>query len=135
MYREALEAEPTLADDLRAGHRYNAACAAALAAGGMGEDADKLEEQERADWRGQALAWLRADLALWNKQLEQNTPQVRAAVKKTLQHWQQDKDLAGVRDETALAKLPQAEQEPWRALWVEVSSLATRAQSDKADPQ
>ena len=121
------------AEDPCAGHRYNPACAAALAASGLGKDADKLKAPERAEWRGQALAWLRADLAQWNKQLEQNTPQVRAAVQKTLQHWQRDKDLAGVRDEAALAKLPEAEQIEWRNLWSAVDSLATRAQAEKAD--
>jgi hypothetical protein len=37
-------------------------------------------------------------------------------------NWLVDPDLAGVRDpgEPGLAKLPDAEQEPWRKLWADV---------------
>ena len=34
-----------------------------------------------------------------------------------------DPDLAGVRDVAALAALPEAERDEWRALWVEVDRL------------
>ncbi len=37
-WAEAIEADPKLGDDRRAGHRYNAACAAALAASGQAKD-------------------------------------------------------------------------------------------------
>jgi tetratricopeptide (TPR) repeat protein len=47
----AFAADAGLADDLKAGHRYNAACAAALAGCGAGKDADKLEGKERAHLR------------------------------------------------------------------------------------
>ena len=55
--------EPKLADNLAAVHRYNAACAAALAACGQGNDADNLDGKECARLRGQALDWLRARAA------------------------------------------------------------------------
>jgi serine/threonine protein kinase/Flp pilus assembly protein TadD len=48
-------------------HRYNAACAAALPGCGQGEDSQALGEPERARLRRQALDWLRADLAAWQK--------------------------------------------------------------------
>jgi hypothetical protein len=35
--------------------------------------------------------------------------------------------LAGLRDEAALAKLPEDEQEACRALWAEVDALLTKA--------
>src|SRR5262249_9637984 len=41
-YPEAFADQPRLAQDLRTGHRYNAARAAVLAATGQGKDADKL---------------------------------------------------------------------------------------------
>ena len=50
---------------------------AALAAGGFGGDATRLDAAERARLRGQALVWLRDDLGLWGKQLEAGGPQVR----------------------------------------------------------
>src|SRR5262249_52830376 len=64
LYQQALAAQPSLAGDLRAGHRYDAACAAVLAGCGQGNDAGKLDAAERDRWRRQALDWLRADLAL-----------------------------------------------------------------------
>jgi hypothetical protein len=61
--RSALLAEsPKLAADLKWQRRYNAACAAALAAAGKGEDAAKLDEKECDRWRKQALDWLKAEL-------------------------------------------------------------------------
>jgi hypothetical protein len=62
---------------------------------------------------------LRADLALWGKQAEGGTPQARALVQKTLRHWQEDADLAGLRDAAALAKLPEAERAEWKKLWAD----------------
>src|SRR5262249_54469091 len=107
--------------------RYNAACAAAPAGCGQGEDADQLDEQERAPWRRQALDWLRADLAHWTKAVENDTPPTRAALPGTLRHWQRDPDLAGLRDAAALAELPEEEREAWRGPWAEVKEALTRA--------
>jgi tetratricopeptide (TPR) repeat protein len=50
-YADAFTAEPKLADDLQRWNRYGAACAAALAAAGKGEDAAKLADQERVKLR------------------------------------------------------------------------------------
>src|SRR5262249_52791378 len=108
---------------LKALHRYNAACAAAQAGCGQGKDGDKVDDGERARLRQQALDWLRADLVLRGKQAE-GTPQARAVVLKTLQHWRTDPDLLGVRDESALARLPAEEQSGWRKLWADVAKLA-----------
>jgi serine/threonine-protein kinase len=129
LWREAFDAEPKLAEDLKAGHRYNAACAAALAGCGQGEDVAKLDEQEKARWRKQALDWLKADLALRAKQLESGKPEDRAEVLKTLRHWQSDTDLAGVREPAALAKLPEPERQSWEKLWADVAAVLTKAGS------
>ena len=59
LYADAFAANQPLADDLGAGHRYNAARAAALADCGHGEDAKDLEGGERKRWRDQARQWLR----------------------------------------------------------------------------
>src|SRR5262249_1149736 len=63
LWGEAFEAEAKLADDLKAGYRYQAATAAALAAAGKGRDAGGLEDAQKAALRKRALAWLQADLA------------------------------------------------------------------------
>jgi len=95
-YREAFAAEPKLADDLYADHRYNAACASALAGCGQGSDAANLASQESsACAAGARLA--AADLAAWQILLKKGTrpgPHHRA---KAMRHWQQDTDFAGVR--------------------------------------
>jgi hypothetical protein len=126
-YADAVAAQPKLADDMHAQNRYNAACAAALAAAGQGEDAAKLDDKERARLPRQALDWLRADLVLWSKQAESSTPQNQTAVQQTLQHWQEDADLAGLRDGAALAKLPEAERADWKKLWADVEETLKKA--------
>jgi serine/threonine-protein kinase len=127
VYADGFAADARLAEGLAPDHRYNAACYAALAAAGQGQDASKLDEKERARLRQQALAWLRADLAARAKRLEGGTPQERAATQKHLRHSQQDSDLATVRDAAALAKLPEAERVEWNKLWAEVAALLKKA--------
>jgi tetratricopeptide (TPR) repeat protein len=132
LYAAAFVAEPKQAEDLRATHRYNAACAAALAGCGQGQDAP-VDAQERARLRRQALGWLRADLTAWGKLLDQAPDQARAATEQALRHWQQDADFAGVRGE-ALAKLPGTERQPWQALWQAVHALHRRAAAHDTRP-
>jgi tetratricopeptide (TPR) repeat protein len=124
----AFAAEPTLADDLQASHRYNAACSAALAAAGQGEDAGKLDDKERARLRKQALDWLKADLAVSTKRLQSGSRIARRLVTQQMQHWQKDTDLAGIRDKVAVAKLPAEEQKACTQLWADVAELLKKAQ-------
>jgi tetratricopeptide (TPR) repeat protein/serine/threonine protein kinase len=129
MYAEAFAIDPKRADDLKSGNRYNAACAAALAAASLGKDAIKLADKERLRLRQQAQEWLRADLALWSKALDNATPQTRASAHQTLRHWQADSDLAGLRDAAALAKFSKAEREAWQKLWANVDALRKKAEA------
>jgi serine/threonine-protein kinase len=131
LWTEAFQAEPKLADDMQAQHRYNAACAAALAGCGQGQDKPPLEEPTKARWRKQATDWLKKDLAAWSKILGSGPPQVRQSVAETLQHWKTDTDLAGLRDATALKRLPEAEQKACGALWAEVDGLLAKAREAK----
>jgi serine/threonine-protein kinase len=125
-YREAFAHDAKLADDLQKQHRYNAACAAALAGCGQGKDASALDDQERARLRQQALAWLQADLALWANQADQEDAKIRAAIQQMLCHWQTDADLAGIRDPDALKKLPEAERNSCRKLWDDVAAVQAK---------
>ena len=43
-------------------------------------------------------------------------------VRQALQEWQQDADLASVRDQAALDRLPDDERRPWRELWHDVAA-------------
>jgi tetratricopeptide (TPR) repeat protein len=130
-YAKAFAADAQLAADLRAEHRYNAACAAGLAAAGQGEDADSLGDAERVRLRQQALRWLQDDLAALRQQADKGTAQARASVPPTLQHWQHDPDLGGLRDQAALANLPVAERAAWRKLWGDVNTLLNEVQKRK----
>jgi serine/threonine-protein kinase len=123
--------DPKLAGDLKAAHRYNAACWAALAAAGRGKDAAPLEAKERTRWRKQALAWLRADLDLWTGRAAGREPADRTAIRQALRHWQQDADLAGVREQAALAALPEAERQGWHQFWSDVAKLLQKVRPPK----
>jgi tetratricopeptide (TPR) repeat protein len=127
-YTGAFAAEPSLAEDQRATHRYNAACAAALTGCGQGADAQPLDEEERARLRRQARDWLRADLAAWSKRLDDDGAKAAPLVRRTMQHWSADTDFAGVRGADALARLPEAERQDWQKLWGEVVDMLTRAE-------
>jgi Flp pilus assembly protein TadD len=126
-FAAAFAADARLAEDVNNWNRYDAACAAALAGCGRGVDAAELDETDRARLRGQALAWLRADLAVHRKQLASERAKERAEARDRLQHWTQDIDLVGVREAAGLAKLPEAERTAWEKLWQEVDALIKSA--------
>jgi serine/threonine-protein kinase len=130
-FAQAYTAQPKLAEETGNGNRYNAACCALRASCGQGEDAAKLDDKQRADWRQEALDWLRGDLKQLSKQLADANPKDRIRIKQTLQHWQRDADLAKVRGEKALAKLRDAEHFAWQQLWADVEVLLKRAEEVK----
>jgi serine/threonine-protein kinase len=124
-YDDAFKAQPGLQDDENFHHRYHAACAAASAGCGRGNDAFMVDEKSRARWRRQALEWLKAQLEVSAKRL----PGAPDRVKPFLQHWQRDPLLAGLREPAALKKLPKTEQEAWNKLWADVEALLTQKRS------
>ena len=123
LYAEAFAADPKLADDLAAAHRYNAAGSAAQAAAGQGADAAELDEQKRLDCGNKCSAGSGPTWRRGTKEMETAKPPDRAKGQKQLQHWQDDPKLAGVRDREVLAKLPEGERKEWQALWAEVQAL------------
>jgi hypothetical protein len=133
-YAEAFDAQPAWAEDLQAGHRYNAACAAALAGCGQGKDPPPGDEA-RARLRRRALRWLRADLAAWRERLARGPAAVRATVVERLRHWRQDSDLGGVRDKGPLARLPAEERQEWQKLWADVKDLFTPTGGESPGPR
>jgi serine/threonine protein kinase/tetratricopeptide (TPR) repeat protein len=122
-YAGAFAAQPTLL----AAHRYNAACAAALAGCGQGADVGKFDDQERARLRRQALDWLCAELNAEVRQPDKEPSHAAADVALGLQHWLVDPDLVGVREPRPLATLPPVEQDEWSRLWAEVAAQVARA--------
>jgi tetratricopeptide (TPR) repeat protein len=131
-YIEAFAQQSKLAEDLQQQHRYNAACAAALAGCGQGKDVKEANDQERARLRRQALDWLRADLAAYRQALDKEPEKARSGVVQRMQHWQQDKDFSGVRGTEALNKLPEDERQEWQKLWHGVETLKQAAKKEGA---
>jgi len=68
-----------------------------------------------------------ADLAAYANMRADGTADKRKLVGERMRHWQTDADLAGIRDEAALGKLPAAEREEWRRLWADVARLINKS--------
>jgi WD40 repeat protein len=134
LFADLFTAQPKLADDLDLQLRYKAACYAARAGSGKGTDAEKLNNNERARWRKQALDWLRADLGKYVKTLETGEASARQLVSRRLNNWKYVADLAGIRDEKALADMSAAEQEACQKLWVDVEVLLKKAMARETSP-
>jgi eukaryotic-like serine/threonine-protein kinase len=119
IYEEILASDARLANDLRAGTRYRAACTAASVGAGSGQDAGGLGESERLHWRNQARDWLRADRDLVRKLSKAE----RVDLPEFSKTWSTDPDLAGLRDTAACKGLHPSEQQEFRALCEEVRIL------------
>jgi hypothetical protein len=79
--------------------------------------------------RKQALDWLRADLAFYTKLSTSAAPDGRSLVRLKMRHWQQDSDLAGLRDKAALTRLSAEEQKAFSQLWSDVAALLKNAET------
>ena len=62
---------------------------------------------------------------------ESDDPKIKETVRQRLTHWQQDTDLASVRDKAALDKLPEDERQQWRQLWDDVAALVQKVAEKK----
>jgi eukaryotic-like serine/threonine-protein kinase len=127
LYSDSFSTDPKLAEYLNTLYRFNAACSAAMAGAGQGNDDGTLDDQEKARFRRQAVEWLLADLLACTKSIASGDAHYRALVEQHLQPWQQNRDLASLRDAEALAKLPAAEREACRKLWADVAALLQKA--------
>ena len=127
LWAEGWEAIRRSATTAETQHPYNAACAAALAAAGQGKDEPPLDDAAKAKLRRQALDWLKTELAVWDKFVANS--QSRPVIGQILSHWQKDSDLAGIRDATALGKLPAEERSAFTRLWADVAALRKKAEA------
>jgi len=125
-YAESFADDPRVVN-FGTSYRYRAACAAVLAAAGQGEDAKALPDKTVVGLRHQALRWLRADLILSATAVQREDASTKQFVRQQLTHWQQNSDLASVRDKAALERLPEIERREWRRLWDDVTALLARA--------
>lgn len=133
-YADAFAMNPALADDLRRGHRYNAACAAALAVSEPSEGSAQgpdVDDAARSQRRSQARQWLRADLDAWARLIDTENADARKLLRRSLLHWKTDPDLTAVRNAAALKDVPAPERDRWGELWKEVDELIARAGKGK----
>ena len=114
---DAIREQPELAGDPRTYLRYNAACLAMNYADGLAGIAPT--EDERLAYRKQALDFLTTDLAA----VREVAAKDRAQGHQLTQLWLADKDLASVREPTALGRLPSDECDAWNNLWTAVRAL------------
>ena len=131
LFDDALTHDPKLGDDRNFQHRYNSACVAAMAASGKGKDEPSPDEAAKTKLRKQALDWLKAELSAWKRVSIIIEPGNKELVAKNLTHWKEDAELAGIRDEQDLAKLPEEERAAFKQLWNDVESLLTKMGSRK----
>ena len=110
-------------------YRLQATCAAAMAGCGEGKDDPAPDETAKAKLRRQALDWLTADLTSQAKLLEGGKPEDRSGLVQTLRIWKFASELAGVRDEASLQKLPQPERKEWQTFWSDVEAQLNRAEA------
>jgi serine/threonine-protein kinase len=131
LYADAFAAAPQLADDLDAGHRYKAACAAALAGFERDSDTAGLGEEERARWRRRARTWLRSDVATWAQKLDTGAKADRELVQRVSARWWAEPGLAWLYEASVLDGLPPDERQECLALWQDAEAVLRRAQTTK----
>jgi hypothetical protein len=74
-----------------------------------------------------AIDWLKADLTAWSQRLGSDPEKVGPMVVRLLSRWTDNPDLADIRDEPSLEKLPEDERKAWQAFWAEVVALLKKA--------
>jgi serine/threonine-protein kinase len=107
---------------------FDAARCAALA-GAIGDDGDGASSDERKAWRALALAWLRQQLQGHETLFARGGLGSHRLLLMSLVEWKVDPDLAALRDDALLERLPEDEQASWRELWRDVDALSQRARS------
>jgi tetratricopeptide (TPR) repeat protein len=130
----AFARDPAIAEDLTAGHRYNAACYAVLATD-TDRATDKLGPAERKALRARALAWLRADLTLTRKQATSSEPGQRKSAIEALANWFRDPDLASTLPTAARDGWTEEEDAAWNLLWADAHTASVRISKGARKPQ
>jgi serine/threonine-protein kinase len=123
-FAAAFAAQPDLE---RTDDRCDAAGAAAQAGSGRGEDMPQPDAREPAHWRQQAVQWLQAEVDCQRTQLAHGQLADRYTVQKTLRLLLRRTELAGIRDDAELRKLPAEERAACQRLWADIAALLAEA--------
>ncbi len=92
-----------------------------MAAAGQGKDETPLDDAQKAKLRGQALSWLKDELAFFAQLLSSAPPIEKQLLLNKLNGWKYDRDLSGIRDVASLANLALAEQKAINQLWADLA--------------
>ena len=124
LYVDAFVADPTLADGVHPGNRYDAARVAALTGSGRGKDfaPEQAERGVTAVWR-----WAGSEIT-WHSRPSTWRPARCAAadVQGWLQSWRSTPTSPPSATPRA-GQAPETERKRWQALWADVDSLLERA--------
>ena len=120
LYTDAFAADPALATRPDPDLRFAAACAAAMAAGGVGQDSGSLNPAQRTDMRAAALKWLTDDLDAMTAQLNLGDHDSSDRFERNLKLWRSTSELASVRRESDLQKLSPDAIDQWNTFWSSV---------------
>jgi serine/threonine-protein kinase len=129
LWADAFASDPALA----VAGRYYAVGAATAAGCGLGNDAAKLTEAERESWRARARDWMGQELTAAAAAFA-GSPQAVPLVRARLENWTIAPEMAGVRDDAALSRLPAAERDEWVALWQRVDAVRQRTRAPNPTP-
>jgi hypothetical protein len=83
---------------------------------------------ERTALRQKALAWLRADLVLRNKQAASSNAAGRKTATAAITQWLKDADLAQTRPDSPRIDMASTERADWDTLWADVRATLAEAQ-------
>ena len=118
---EAFAADPKLAAE----NRYNATCAALLAAS-ANDPASPIGWDEWGILQDLAFSWLTAELSRARRLAAATDPATRQRAARILGRWRAEAALASVRDHSQRAWMPADDRERWAKFWAEVdATLAT----------
>ena len=101
---------------------YKAACSAVLSGTVRRKKAGMSDEVVQAVWRQYALTWLEDELVVCEKDLHAGRLSA-LLLRKKLEHWRKDKDLAAVREPEGLAKFAESEKKKWADFWHKVDKF------------
>lgn len=103
----------------------------AMLAGELGDQAtDAADLERRSASRALGRTWIREELTALEASLTGGAPGSRKFVLLCIAELRSDPTFSRLRDEIAVARLPEDERAEWRALWTDVDALSARARSN-----
>lgn len=114
-WEQAFRDDPQFMDDRKFSHRFDAACAALMAAAGHDDTQVVPDAAEQSRLRTVALQWLTAELDAMNLFLPTVPAEARPNIIKNLNFWQANNALESVT--APFAALPESDHPQWHDFW------------------